>query len=123
MTASATPACAARADTALSMSAPLVLPFDATALPAELTEEGDPELDAVVGPAGKAATDFDGTAEDELEEEEEVVPFERAPMPQGMPSPPGWVRFGAATVVPVASAMAKRPVQRRSDALAAWENW
>lgn len=141
ITASATPACAARADTAPSASAPLELPFDVAALPIELVAEGDPELEV---PDGKAVTgDWDDTAkEDEAEPELEAgageVPFEpgrydggatalegsvRAPLPQGIPSPSGWVVFGAATVVPLASAIAKRPVQRRSDALPAWENW
>lgn len=146
MIASATPACAARADTAPSMSAPLELPFDASALPAELAAEGDPEPEAVA-PDGTAATgdwELDGTArEGEAEPEAGAgeVPFEpvppgrydgggtaleestRAPLPQGIPEPSGSVRFGAGTVVPLASAMAKRPVQRRSEALAAWENW
>jgi hypothetical protein len=147
MTASATPACAARADTAPSMSAPLELPFDAIALPAELAAEGDPELEAVVASDGTAATgdlELDGTArEGEADPEAGAaeVPFEpvppgrydgggtalegsaRAPLPQGIASPSGWVGFGAGTVAPLASAMPKRPVQRRSEALAAWENW
>ena len=40
----------------------------------------------------------------------------RAPVPQGIAWPPGWVAFGAGTVAPVAEAMVKRPVQRRSVA-------
>jgi hypothetical protein len=136
ITASATPACAARADTAPSASAPLELPLDASALPAELAAEGDSELEGVVASDGTApAGDWDGTAkEGEAEPEPEAgageVLFEpvppgrydggatalegstRAPLPQGIPSPSGWVRFGAGTVVPLASAMAKRPVQR-----------
>lgn len=55
MTASATPACAARADTAESMSAPLELPFDAIALPAELVAEDEPEPEGVVAPDDTAA--------------------------------------------------------------------
>jgi hypothetical protein len=129
------------------MSAPLELPFDAIALPAELAAEGDPELETVVVSDGTAATgelELDGTAK-EGEAEPEVgaaeVPFEpvppgrydgggtaleestRAPLPQGIDSPSGWVGFEAGAVVPLASAMAKRPVQRRSEALEAWENW
>ena len=134
--ASATTACAARADTAPSASAPLELPFDASALPAELAAEGDPELEGVVSPDGTApAGDWDDVAKDgEAEPEAEAgageVPFEpvppgrydgggtalegsaRAPLPQGIPSPSGWVGFGAGTVLPLESAMAKRPVQR-----------
>jgi len=101
------------------MSAPLELPFDEIALPAELAAEGDPELEAVVAPDGTAATgdwELDGTAKEGEAEPEAEVPFEpgltRAPLPQGIPSPSGWVRFGAGTVVPLVSAMAKRPVQR-----------
>jgi hypothetical protein len=112
MTASATPACAARADTAPSMSAPLELPFDASALPAELDEEGDPELEALA-PDGTAATgdwELDCTAtEAEPEAGAGEVLFEpvppgryegggtalegstRAPLPQGIPSPSGSV--------------------------------
>ena len=122
------------------MSAPLELAFDESALPAELAAEGDPELEGVVAPDGTAAIgDLDGTAEEDEAGTAEVL-FEpvpprydgggtalegstRAPFPQGIPSPSGWVGFGAGTVVPLASAMAKRPVQRRSEALAAWENW
>jgi len=36
--------------------------------------------------------------------------LERAPVPQGIGSPSGWVGFGGATVAPVESAMANRPV-------------
>jgi hypothetical protein len=104
-------------------------------LTAVLAAEGDPEVEEVEVTDGNG--ELDGTAE---EAEGEVL-FEpvppgryngagtalegsaRAPVPQGIPSPSGWVRFGAATVVPFGNAMAKRPVQRRSEALAAWENW
>ena len=110
MTASATPACAAWADTAPSISAPLELPSDAIALPAELAAEGDPELEAVVAPDGTAATgdwELVGTAKEGEAEPEGEVPFEpvppgrydgggtaleestRAPLPQGIPSPSG----------------------------------
>lgn len=123
------------------MSAPLELAF--VALPAELAAEDDPELEGVVALDGTAATgvlEIGGTAEEDEAGTAEVL-FEpvppgrydgggtalegstRAPFPQGIPSPSGWVGFGAGVVVPLASAMAKRPVQRRSDALAAWENW
>jgi hypothetical protein len=113
----------------------LELAFDAIALPAELDAEGDPELESVDGTA--ATGDWDGTAKEGKGELEADVLFEpvppgrydgagtaleastRAPVPQGTPSPSGWVRFGAATVLPLASAMAKRPVQRRSEALPA----
>jgi hypothetical protein len=97
MAASATPACAARADKAPSMSAPLELAFDAIALPAVPAEEGDPELEALVAPDGTAAAgDWDGTTkEGEAEAEVGAVLFEpvptRAPVPQGIPSPSGWV--------------------------------
>jgi len=105
MTASATPACAARADKARSMSAPLELAFDAIALPAELDAEGDPELESVDGTA--ATGDWDGTAKEGEGELGADVLFEpvppgrydgagtaleastRAPVPQGTPSPSG----------------------------------
>jgi len=35
----------------------------------------------------------------------------RAPVPQGIASPLGWLALGGGTITPVASAMAKRPVQ------------
>lgn len=116
------------------MNAPLVL--DAIAFPPVLVPEG-PELEAGVASVGTAATgawELDGTAV-------ETVLFEpvppgrydgggtaleastRAPLPQGIPWPSGWVSCGAAMVVPFGNAIAKRPVQRRSEALAAWENW
>jgi len=149
MTASATPACAARADTAPSMSAPLELDDADVPVPAGA---GEPELEAVVTPddtaAARGVAVVDTTAEEGVTEEAEPeagtaeVPFElglppgrydgggtaldgsaRAPAPQGIGSPSGWVGFGAGTVAPVESAMAKRPVQIRSEALAAWENW
>lgn len=126
--ASATPACAALADKAPSIRAPLELPLDAFGLPADWVAEGDPELEAVVPEDGN--WELDGTAEVEGEVPlKPVVPGRydgagtalegsaRAPVPQGIPSPSGWVRFGAATVVPFGNAMAKRPVQRRSEAL------
>jgi len=134
MTASAKPACAARADTAPSMSAPLVLelPFDAAA---ELVAE-DPAPEAAEASDGTAVEgDRDADKEDDAVRGVAEVLFEgeppgrydgggaalegsvSAPLPQGIPWPSGWVRFGAATVVPVLSAMAKRPVQRRSVAL------
>lgn len=111
ITASATPACAARVDTAPSASAPLELPFDASALPAELVEEGDPELEGVDAPDGTApAGDWDGIPEEDEAEPEagagdvlfEPEPPGRydgggtalegsasAPLPQGIPSPSG----------------------------------
>jgi hypothetical protein len=144
ITPSATPAGAARPDTAPSMTAPLEVPFpvDAIALAAVL----DTETEAVVAPDEPAAR-LEGTAEEDEAELEGVgevgeVPFEpvtvppgryegggtaldgsvRAPVPQGFDSPSGWVCFGAGTVALLASAMAKRSVQRRSEALPAWEN-
>jgi hypothetical protein len=146
MTASATPACAARADKAPSMSAPLVLFADEGG--AELAAAGEPELESVEVPDGTAtrgvlaAAEVDTTTTGGAAEEAEagVVLFEAlplagrydgggtalegswsAPLPQGIAWPSGWVAFGGGTVAPVASAMAKRPVQRRSDALR--ENW
>lgn len=78
MAASATPPCAARADNVPTMSAPLVLPFDAIPLPAVLVPEGDPELEAVDGKA--TAGDWVGTAgEDEAGAEVAAVPFELPP--------------------------------------------
>ncbi len=120
------------------MSAPLEVPFpvDAIALAAVL----DAETKAVVATDGPPAR---GAAEEEDEAEPEgagEVSFEpvppgrcegggaaldgsvRAPVPQGFDSPSGWVLFGAGTVALLASAMAKRSVQRRSEALPAWEN-
>jgi hypothetical protein len=151
MTASATPPCAARADKAPSMSAPLELLPDAGA--EELAAAGEPESEAVTAPDGTATRGVLAPAElvdtTKVGVAEEagtaagppVVLFElvlplagrydgggtaldgstRAPLPQGIASPSGWVAFGGGVVAPVASAMAKRPVQRRSDAL--WENW
>jgi len=154
MAASATPACAARADTAPSMSAPLeLLADDGVVLPAELDASGEPEAEASVTPDGKATLgvlvtvelttiDEEGVTEETEPEAELEVLFElvlppgrydgggtaldgseRAPVPQGIASPSGWVGFGAGVVAPVESAMVKRPVQRRSVTLAAWENW
>jgi hypothetical protein len=114
-------------------------------LPAVLAEEGDPELEAEASDGTAAIGDWElegdaweGEAEPEADAGEvlfEPVPprydgggtalegSTRAPLPQGIPSPSGCVRFGAGTVLPLASAMANRPVQRRLEALAAWENW
>jgi hypothetical protein len=152
MTASPTPACAARAERAPSMSAPLESLPDFAAVPAELAAAGEPKLEAVEALDDKAArgvraaVELDSTNEGVREgaEPEAEVAFElvlpvppgrydgggtaldgsaRAPVPQGIAWPSGCVAFGAGTVAPVGSAMAKRPVQRRSVALALWENW
>jgi hypothetical protein len=144
MTASATPACAARAETAPSMSAPLEsFPDDEAVLPV-LAAGGEPELEAVattdVAAAAKGVLVVDFDSEEGAREGAEpvaevlfvvVLPLPpgrydgggtaldgstRAPVPQGIAWPSGWVGFGAGTVAPVESAMAKRPVQRRSVA-------
>lgn len=47
----------------------------------------------------------------------------RAPVPQGMGSPSGCFGFGAGTVLPVESAIVKRPVQVREVGAAGEENW
>jgi hypothetical protein len=77
MTANATPACAARADKAPNMSAPLELPLVAAALPVELAPEGDPEPEGDVASVGTATT-CDWELEDTAEEGE-TVPFEEPP--------------------------------------------
>ena len=116
------------------MSAPLALPLDAFALPAVCAADDDPEVEGVEVSVGNCV--LDGAA-DEVEGEVVFVALPpgrydgaatavegsaRAPSPQGIPSPSGWVESGGATVVPFGNAMAKRPVQRRSEAFAAWEN-
>lgn len=144
MTASATPPCAARAETAPSVSAPLVLFPDVGG--AELAAAGEPESvevpdgTATRGVLAEAEVDTATTGGAAEEDGAGMVAFglalplagrydgggtaldgsTRAPLPQGIAEPSGWVAFGGGTVAPVASAMAKRPVQRRSDAL--WEN-
>ena len=87
MAASATPACAARADTAESMSAPLELPLDAIALPAELVAEGEPEPEGVVASDGTAAAgDWEGTMK---EDDAELRPEEGVAEVTFEPEPPG----------------------------------
>ena len=51
-----------------------------------------------------------------------VLGSTRAPKPQGIASPSGCVALGSLVVLPVASAMAKRPVHVRLGALGD-ENW
>ena len=142
ITASATPACAARADRAATMSAPLASFPESEAW----VGEADPELEeelaagdktivlvgagletAAAGVAGELEPEA-GTLEVLFELEFPLPPGRydggataldgsvRAPVPQGIGWPPGWVAFGAGTVPPVAEAMVKRPVQRRSVA-------
>jgi len=145
MTASATPAWAARVDRAPSMRALLAsLPDSAVVLAAaELEDEltvGDraargalvgPELDTTTAGVTEEAEPEAGTLEVVFEPEVVLPPGRydgggtaldgsvRAAVPQGIAWPPGWVAFGAGTVAPDAEAMVKRPVQRRSDAFSA----
>ena len=86
---------------------------------------------------GVGAVDKD--TPEELEPDEDVLELEpplrygggatafagsvRAPVPQGIFLPSGWVALGGATVVPFALAMAKRPVQVTFCVLLGEENW
>jgi hypothetical protein len=136
----ATPACAARMDTAPTTSPPaellLLAPVVLAAEPDE-APEGDPVEDVVLSPVldveevtvvedrlvvvfvgvvlllAPVRYDGAGTA---------LVGSVRAPVPQGIASPSGWVGFVGGTVAPVESAMANRPVHVWFGD-AAEENW
>jgi hypothetical protein len=155
MTARATPACAARADTAPSMSEPLELLTDGVTEPPVLLAAAGESDEGVVGSdenpdedmametivATLVGVDAKGENEGPLEVDVEEGAFEltlpplryggaatalvgsvRAPFPQGIGWPSGWLALGGGTVAPVASAMAKRPVQVRLFELGE-ENW
>jgi hypothetical protein len=100
-------------DTAAARGVLVVVDFESVEGATEGAEpEGAAEVLLPPLPPGRydgGATALDGSA--------------RAPVPQGIAWPSGWVAFGAGTVAPVESAMAKRPVQRRSVAFPLYENW
>lgn len=138
VTARATPACTARADTAPSTR---VLPelvlepitADAPGLIALAVAAG--ELDEGVARLGDNTDEnatvaplvVENTAEEDADVDDvdkgalelELLPGAataefgsvRAPVPQGIASPSGWIALDGGTVVPAALAMAKRPVQ------------
>jgi hypothetical protein len=145
MTARATPARATRADTAPNIGeSPELLPEEAAEPPVPLFAAGElgegvaRSDDSVDDDVSVLVTGVEKDTPEELEPEEGVLELElplryggggtaldgsvRAPFPQAIFSPSGWVRLGGGTVVPDALAMAKRPVQLRSGD---WgeENW
>jgi hypothetical protein len=149
ITANATPACAARPDTAPSANAPPeLLPDDVVVLPVvPVAAAAAPEGVRVVesdaeATRGVLAGAFDGTTEGRTTALErgtaEPVPVEvvlpppgagtafdgstREPLPHAIGSPSGWFALGADTVLPVASEMVKRPVHVLLDEMGE-ENW
>jgi len=134
----ATPACAARMDTAPTTSPPAeLLLLVLLVIAGELDEvsEGDSVEEVLL-----LSFVLEGVAEEDMlvvvfvETVMFLVPVRyegagtavagsvSAPIPQGIGSPLGWVAFGAGVVAPLELAMANRPVQERFVEPAA-ENW